>query len=269
MLPDFLAHLKGLLIDLDGVVYRGDTPTPGATEFFARLRHLGLRYLLTTNNSTRTPAQFAARLRAMGIAVEPDEVLSSAVASAMYLERVAPPGARVMVVGEAGLREAVAERGFILADEAPDFVVAGLDRHFDYGRLTRAARAIKAGARFVATNPDASLPTADGELPGAGSILAAISVASGVQPVVIGKPEPTMLLMGAQRLGLTPEETAMVGDRLDTDVAGARRAGMPAILVLTGISTREDLPSAQYQPDLVCQDLRELAHMLEWSRKGR
>ena len=250
-----LTEVRGLLVDLDGVVYRGDRRLPGAAEFFEYVREAAMPFLLITNNSTLTPAQYVDKLAKMGIPVVEEEALGSAGATAQYLRRTAPAGARVYVIGEHGLRSAIAEAGFELAEDGVEYVVVGLDRSFDYRKLTVAVRQVAAGAAFIGTNPDTSLPMPDGIIPGAATLQAAITTATGVQPLIVGKPEPTMLLMGAERLGCAPREVAMIGDRLDTDVVGGSRAGVLTVLVLTVVSTREDVDGSPIKPDLVFDDL--------------
>ena len=262
-----LRQVRGLLIDLDGVVYTGRQAIPGAAEFLAAARQHHLPFLLVTNNSTTAPAQVAERLAGMGISVGPDAILTSAQAAMAYVRGQSAERARVLVVGEAGLRQAAQEEGLEIVGDAPaDWVVVGLDRTFDYQKLAAATRAVRGGARFVASNTDALLPIEGGEvLPGAGSIVAAIRAATGVDPVVVGKPEPAMFQHGLAKLGgLRPEEAAMVGDRLDTDVDGGRLAGLKTILVLSGVTTRALLATSSVTPDAVAPDLSGVAELLGW-----
>jgi 4-nitrophenyl phosphatase len=261
--------LRGLLIDLDGVVYTGRDPIPGAAEFLAAARRRGLKFLLITNNSTTSPELVAERLRTMHIEVSPQEILTSAQAAAAYVSAHGRPGARVRIVGEAGLRQAAFEEDLcVVEDGDPDveWVIAGLDRAFTYERLTSATRAIMAGARFVATNADALLPVEGGQvIPGAGTIVAAIQTATAVAPIVVGKPEPGLFEHGLKRLGgLRPEQVAMIGDRLDTDVVGGQRAGLRTILVLSGVTTPAAAEAARPQPDGVAPDLAHVADLFGW-----
>ena len=263
--------LRGLLIDLDGCVFTGHAAIPGSAEFIDEARRRGWKFQLVTNNSTASPRVVAERLREMNIHVEPDEVLTSAQAAVAYVRAHAGAGARVRIVGEAGLRQAAVEQGFVIVEDGeagPDWVIAGLDRAFSYDTLTRATRDILAGARFVATNADVLLPveTARGQvIPGAGSIVAAIKTATSVEPVVLGKPAAGLFEVGLERLGgLKPSEAAMVGDRLDTDIEGARRAGLRAILVLSGVTSRLQAEAAQLAPDAVLPDLASVAGLLGW-----
>jgi 4-nitrophenyl phosphatase len=256
-LTDFLAP-RGLLVDLDGVVYHGDRVIPAAPGFFRFLRARGIPFLLTTNNSTLGPGQYVEKLARMEIDVAEAEVLASADATASYLRDQAPHGARVYVIGEGGLKSAIEAAGFVLAESDVEAVVVGLDRELTYQKLTTAVRLVRAGAAFIGPNPDTTLPTDDGIIPGAGSFQAAITAASGVRPLIIGKPEPTMLLIGCQRLGTSPADTAIVGDRLDTDIVGGHRGGLRTFLVLTGVSTLADVERSDPTPERVFRDLPEL-----------
>jgi 4-nitrophenyl phosphatase len=259
--------LKGVLIDLDGVVYTGRIPIPGAAQFLAQARSRGLKFLLVTNNSTTSPEQVAERLRVMDIDVAPSEILTSAQAAVGYVKLHATPGARVRIVGEAGLRQEAEQEGFKIVDDGEaeaEWVIAGLDRAFTYTKLASATRDIMHGAHFVATNADALLPIEGGQVvPGAGTMIAAIKTATGVEPVVLGKPEPGLFEHGLRRLGgLAAHEVAMIGDRLDTDVDGGRRAGLRTILVLTGVTSAAQAQLAQPQPDGISPDLGSVAHLV-------
>jgi 4-nitrophenyl phosphatase len=276
--------IRGLLIDLDGVLYTGREPIPGAAGFLAQARRHGLAFLLVTNNSTASPEDVAVRLREMGTDVQPSEILTSAQAAAGYVRaqtlaeaRAGAAGAvnatnvRVRLIGEAGLRQAALAEGLDVVTDGGtdvDWLVVGLDRAFSYEKLTLATRTIRAGARFVATNADALLPIEGGEvIPGAGSIVAAIRTASAVEPIVVGKPEPGLFEHGLVRLGgLRPEEVVMIGDRLDTDIVGGRRAGLKTVLALSGVSRPEDVAAAPAaaQPEAVVPDLAGVARLFGW-----
>jgi 4-nitrophenyl phosphatase len=254
---------RGFLVDLDGVVYHGDRVIPEAPGFFRYLRARDIPFLLTTNNSTLGPPEYVAKLARMDIEVAESEVLGSADATASYLKQQAPDGGRVYVIGESGLKSAIEGAGFALAESDVQFVVVGLDRQLTYQKLTTAVRLVRDGAAFVGPNPDTTLPTDDGIIPGAGSFQAAITAASGVKPLIIGKPEPTMLLIGCQRIGTSPADTAIIGDRLDTDIVGGYRAGLRALLVLTGVSTQAEAEAAEVKPDRIFQDLPALQAAIE------
>jgi 4-nitrophenyl phosphatase len=251
-------RVRHLLIDLDGVLYRGNQSLPSAEEFILRLYQRDITFRLVTNNATLTPEQYRQKLAAMGIEVRASEVFTSALAAAAYLRDEGQTGKQVFVIGQDGLHDALAEVGMQEGGGRPDWVVAGLDRELTYRKLATAALAIEAGARFLGTNPDTSFPTESGLEPGAGAILAALTATTGVTPVVVGKPEPYMFELAMRDLGGTPSDTAVLGDRLDTDIAGAVRAHLPSIMVLTGVSQRADLDSSSVQPDLVIDNLPDL-----------
>lgn len=254
---------RAILFDLDGTLYRGDEPVPGADKLIAELQQRGIPCWYLTNNSTRTPAQVAEHLHKMNIPAAPDQVITSAEAAAAYAkERHGQTGA--FVLGEFGLQEAMREAGFQLTEDGPvSLVVQGIDRNLTYERMTKAVRHLMAGADYLLTNPDRQLPVADGVLPGAGSIAAALEAASGVQPTVIGKPSPILMQFALARAGTQAEETWVVGDNPNTDIAAGLGVGCPAVLVLTGLCTEEDwrgrCDAAGVVPDAVCRDPEELA----------
>jgi len=259
--------LQGVLIDLDGCVYTGRDPIRGAAAFLTEARRRGLKFLLVTNNSTTSPELVAERLRSMRIEVAPGEILTSAQAAVGYVALHAEPGARVRIVGETGLRQEAEQQGFVIVDDGEataDWVIAGLDRAFTYAKLASATRDILGGAHFVATNADALLPIEGGQvIPGAGTMIAAIRTATGMEPVVVGKPEPGLFEHGLRRLGgIPPSWSAMIGDRLDTDVYGGARAGLHTILVLTGVTTAAEAAAAHPPPDAVCPDLGSVAGLV-------
>ena len=259
---DALRAKRAFLLDMDGVIYTGNTPITGGPEFFQFLARTGRKYQCITNNSTLTAEQFAAKLASMGIQVTPDHVLTSSQAAAVALRARLAPGARVLAIGEEGLVRALVGAGFKLVHERAQAVVCGLDRRLTYERLTAACFAIRAGAAFVATNPDLSLPTEEGLLPGNGAAVAYLQTATGEAPTVIGKPEATMLEVAMHRLGVGASDTVMVGDGLLTDMLAGQRAGVTNVLVLTGVSSAGDLPSAPAPPDYVFADLPALQEAL-------
>lgn len=270
-----LNSVKNLILDMDGVLWRGETPLPGLANFFTTLRELDVGFVLATNNATRVAVQYTEKLARFGVRVPPDHILTSAETTASYLSRSYPPGATVYAVGEAGLRQALQDAGFdllppngLVAPEArADVVVVGLDRAACWERLASAAYLILNGARFVGTNSDVSFPTEMGPLPGAGALLAVVEKATGVAPEVIGKPAPAIFHEALRRLSAQPGTTAMVGDRLETDIAGAHAAGLPAILVLSGVTRRAQLPGNPVQPDAVFDDISTLATALRRARR--
>ncbi|MGA9350419.1 MAG: TIGR01457 family HAD-type hydrolase [Anaerolineae bacterium] len=254
---DKLQSVKSLTIDLDGVLYRGNEAIVGAKEFVALLQRERVPFLLLTNNSTRTPGQYVKKLAKMGIAIEESDVLTSAQATALYMERMAPPGGRVYAIGEEGLQAALQEK-YTVAEEGASFVVVGLDRGLTYEKLKTATLLIRSGARFIATNPDKTLPTEKGLIPGNGAIIAALEAATGVAPFVVGKPEPAIFDLALARMGVGKEGAAVIGDRLETDVLGGRRAGLITIFVLSGATSRQELENSSIKPDLVFEDVRQL-----------
>ncbi|MBA3414910.1 MAG: HAD-IIA family hydrolase [Chloroflexia bacterium] len=263
---DRLRAAKGVVFDMDGVLYVGSRQLPGVRELLDALALRDTRIMLATNNSMSTPEQYVERLAAMGIAVPPEAILTSALATRDYLLRTLPEGSGVFVIGMPALRaQLFADAPFYpvqYGEEQPAALVVGLDRTFDYEKLLAAHAAVRGGARFVATNADATLPTEAGLVPGAGAIVAAIQTCTGQEPVVIGKPGPLLLEMAALRMGIAPGEAVMVGDRLDTDILAGARAGMATALVLTGVSTRDEIAGAAAKPDLVVNDLPALTAAL-------
>ena len=248
---------------MDGVVYRGETPLPGARALFEHLDARSIPHCLITNNATMTPRQYVEKLARMGIDVPESAVLTSGVATARYLARVSPEGAPVYVIGEEGLVQPLLQAGFWLDDRSPRFVCVGLDRRLTYDKLRRAALAIRAGAAFIAANPDTTLPTEEGLVPGCGAILAALETATDVRPKVIGKPSAEIVDLAVEMLGADKTTSAIVGDRLDTDILAGQRAGIGTILVLTGVHQVADIPNFPCQPEWVVRDLPELRRLLE------
>ena len=251
-----VCELRGFIFDADGTLYRGEAVLPGAAEFIADLRRLGIPWLVATNNSTMPPAGVAARLTRMGIPATADDVINSSQVAAAYVAREMP-GASVFMVGEAGVREALVAAGVALTEDwqAADAVVVGLDREATYARLRDAALAIRRGARFIASNADRTLPTEQGLIPGAGSVVAFLEIATDVRARVIGKPAPDIFLHTLARLGTPAGLTAAVGDRPETDIAAGQAAGLRTIGVLTGASPAEAFAAMQTPPDWVFEDM--------------
>ncbi len=254
--------LDSFVLDMDGVLWHGSRPSPGMVEFFDRMRLRGMGYVLATNNSSRTVEQYVEKLANMGVQVSPKEVITSAYATADYLLTITKPGAKVFAVGEIGLVTALESRGFLLTEDGAEFVVVGLDRSFSYEKMAQALELIQKGAQYIGTNSDLTFPAADAIRPGAGAMLAGISAASGVEPLIIGKPEPLMFQLALARLGTAPERTAMVGDRLETDILGGLNAGLRTILLLSGVTDRELLANSSIRPEWVLEDIRALTAAL-------
>jgi 4-nitrophenyl phosphatase len=261
-----LREAKAWILDMDGVLYRGSEVLPGVKELLDALTLRERPVMLATNNSMSTPEAYERKLAAMGLDIPASAVITSALATRDYLLRTLPEGAGIYVIGMPALREQLFEgtpfHPVQYGEEQPAAVVIGLDLDFTYAKLKAAHEAIQRGALFIATNADSTLPTEAGLVPGAGSIVAALAAASGQLPVVIGKPETPMLETAMTRMGVQPEETVILGDRLDTDILAGERAGMPTVLVLTGVSTREDLASAEALPDVVVSDLPSLVEAI-------
>jgi len=253
-----LADIKHLIIDMDGVLYRGDQPMPRLCEFLDFLRQRPVPFILATNNSTRTPQEYADKLAGMGVRVEPEEILVSGQATARYLAREYPRGTRVHVFGMPALRQALTDEGFVLADDEVEMVVVSMDRAVTFEKLKRATLLIRRGARFIATNLDPTNPSEEGLIPGTGAMIAALAAASGVTPTAIGKPEPIMYQLAMEMMGACPETTAALGDRADTDILGGRRAGLFTICVLSGSSSRAEAEA--FGADMILDDI---AHLLE------
>jgi len=258
-----LTSIRNLIIDMDGVLWHGETPLPGLAPFFNFLRARNIRFVLATNNASQTPEQYIAKLARMGVTAARDEILTSAQAASIHLEAIAPKGASVYTIGEMGVTQALAERGFVLSDDRAAYVVVGMDRGLTWEKLARATLNIRAGAAFIGTNPDVTLPTERGITHGNGAVLAALKAATGVEPLIVGKPEPIMYQQAMARLGGQANDTAALGDRLETDILGAVRAGMRSIFVLSGVSTREQLLEVDYKPDWVFDGIADLTAQWE------
>jgi NagD protein len=249
------------LMDMDGVLVREEHVISGAETFIARLAELGRRFLVLTNNSIYTRRDLAARLRLSGLEVPEEAIWTSALATARFLEDQRP-GGTAYVIGEAGLTTALYQGGYTLTERDPDYVVLGETRTYSFERITQAIRLIERGARFIATNPDPTGPSPDGPLPATGSVAALISRATGVAPYYVGKPNPLMMRSALNAIEAHSETAAMVGDRMDTDIVAGLEAGMEAILVLTGISTREAAERFPYRPSRIVDSIADLVDEL-------
>ena len=268
-----LSRVKTWVFDLDGVVWRGDSAIEGAVAAIAALQKRGCRTLFASNNSTRTPQYFSEKLKGMNIQAAPADVLTSTTVTVAHLKDKFPDGGLIFIVGEAGLRAQLEDAGFGVTQQTDDepqqviAVVAGLAREFCYADLARAQHYILGGASFIATNRDATFPVEGGVLPGAGSVVAALQTASGTVPQTMGKPEPAMLNQILKDSQLQPADVAMIGDRFDTDIACAHRAGIGSVWVATGVCTWDQARAAQGEekPDVMVSDLPELVRIIEAS----
>ena len=264
----WLAHIRAALFDMDGVVYVGKRPLPGVQALFDYLDASGRGWLCITNNASMTSQQFSDKLKDMGIRVPPERILGSSEATAQWLaEQVQSgwPEGKVFVMGMDGLRSALLSKGFELTSDpfAATYAVSGANFNLTFNDLADTALAIRNGARFIGTNGDLTFPTERGHIPGAGSVLALFTAATGVQPIVIGKPHPPMYQLAMHRLGVTADETMMVGDRYDTDIAGALALGLKTVGMLTGIDTRAHFEAQPQPPHLIAQDLTALLAWLQ------
>ena len=250
-------QIRSWLMDMDGVLVREEQAIPGAREFLARLRELDTPFLVLTNNSIYTRRDLAARLVASGLEVHEAAIWTSALATARFLEDQRPAGS-AFVIGEAGLTTALHDAGYTLTERAPDYVVLGETRTYSFERITRAIRLIAGGARFIATNPDPTGPSSAGPLPATGSVAALISRATGVEPYFVGKPNPLMMRSALNAIDAHSEAAAMVGDRMDTDVVSGLEAGMETILVLSGVTTREQAERYPYRASRIVDSVAEL-----------
>jgi NagD protein len=250
-------EIRSWLMDMDGVLVREDQAIPGADAFLGRLREQGTPFLVLTNNSIYTRRDLVARLAASGLEVPEEAIWTSALATARFLEDQRPGGS-AFVIGEAGLTTALHTAGYTLSENAPDYVVLGETRTYSFERITRAIRLISAGARFIATNPDATGPSTAGPVPATGSVAALISRATGVAPYFVGKPNPLMMRSALNAIDAHSETAAMIGDRMDTDIVSGLEAGMETILVLSGVTTREDAQRYPYRASQVVESVADL-----------
>ena len=250
-------EITSWLMDMDGVLVSEQKPIPGAGEFLDALRERATPFLVLTNNSTYTRRDLAARLAAIGLSVPEEAIWTSALATARFLDDQRP-GGTAYAIGEAGLTTALHDVGYTLTERAPDYVVLGETRTYSFERITHAIRLIAAGARFIATNPDPTGPAPDGPLPATGSVAALISRATGVLPYFVGKPNPLMMRSALNALDAHSETTAMIGDRMDTDIVAGLEAGLETILVLTGVTARGETERFPYRPSRILGSISEL-----------
>ena len=262
-----LHQIKAFVLDMDGVLYRGNQVRYGAIDFVTYLNQENIPYVCLTNNSSRTSEMYQEKLDKLGIPIEASQVIGSAFATGEWLTENAAPGARVLIVGEEGLEREIHHRGFTLVKQAPaDYVIVGIDFNLTYERLKWAALAIRQNAKFIGTNADRTYPSEEGIVPGNGSILAFLEAATGVQPLIIGKPQPAIMNIALSRFDVPPQHVAMVGDRLNTDALGAHRAGMISIFLRGGVTSDAERIASPVKPDHVFHDLDDLltSYNREW-----
>jgi NagD protein len=252
-----MEDIKNYLTDMDGVILRGRTLIPGAAEFVQRLRTKGIPFLILTNNSQYTQRDLQVRLSYMGLEVPSEAIFTSALATAQFLHSQRP-GGRAYVIGESGLTTALHDIGYVLTDQEPEYVVLGETTAYSFERITRAIRFVTDGARFIATNPDVMGPGEGGIVPATGAVAALISAATGVKPYFVGKPNPLMMRTALRTINAHSENSVMIGDRMDTDIVAGLESGLRTILVLTGVTTREQVERFPYQPTWVKESVAEI-----------
>lgn len=256
---DTIRQKKAFISDMDGVIYRGTEVLPGAKPFIDWLKSSDKRYLFLTNSSERTPRQLADKLSAMGIDVEPEHFMTSAIATAFFLQSQYP-GARVYAIGEHGLLQALEEMGFILTQDRPDYVILGETQNYTYEKIERAIHYVLAGARLIGTNPDLTGPSEKGIVPACRALIAPIELSTGRHPYYIGKPNPLIMRHSLKRLDCKPEEAAIIGDRMDTDIIAGIESEIQTVLVLSGITQRQDLERFAYRPGLILDHVGQIAN---------
>ncbi len=259
-----LHKIKAVVSDMDGVLWRGMQPLPGMNALFDYFRREKTAFALATNNSRKTPDDYIHKLAGMGVhGIARHHIITSGTATASYLQREYPAGARLFVVGGDGLKQILVQAGFALVEEDAQAVVCGIDFDLTYSKMRTATLQIRRGASFIGTNPDSSFPSPAGLAPGAGSILALLEAAADTAPIIIGKPERSMFESALRQLGAQPAETLMIGDRIGTDIQGAQAVGMRTALVMTGVETESSLKASAIQPDCVFEGLPALLAALQ------
>ncbi len=267
-------HIQALIVDMDGVLWRGEQPIGDLPAIFQLISEHGLQITLATNNATLSVSQYIDKLLKFGVHLQSDQIVNSSLAVAHYLHAAYPHGGSVFIVGEIGLAETLKDKGFSVLDALPEnensslpgeiiAVVAAMDRNVTYEKITAATRLIRLGVPFIGTNPDRTFPTPQGLIPGAGAILAAIEAASDVKPVIVGKPSPEMYLVALERMKVSPEHALVVGDRLETDIAGGQKIGCRTALVLSGVTSLDAAQIWQPQPDAIFKDFSALVEAID------
>ena len=254
--------IKGLILDMDGVIWRDTEPIGDLPRLFRKISDLGWKIEFVTNNATRSVSQYVEKFTSFGVSVDEDQIINSGLATALYLKKKYPLGGKVYVIGEEGFLHTLGDHGYSHSTDDPLAVVVSLDRDLTYNKLSQATGFIRAGLPFVGTNPDPALPTPSGYIPGTGSILAAIEAATGCAPEIIGKPSPGMYQIAIEKLGFHPEEILAVGDQMRTDIAAGIAAGCLTGLVLTGVSDENTINDFHFKPTFVAQSLTDLINEL-------
>jgi 4-nitrophenyl phosphatase len=251
--------IRAILIDLDGVIYRGNELLPGAINLFDWVESINLNYVLITNNSTKTPGQVATKLKNLGVKVRNERILTSAIATAHYLKLHAGPQTRIYAIGEEGLKDALIAYGFKITENTPDYIIVGLDRNFDFKKLEIAVNEIRNGAKFIATNADPVIATERGFEPGTGALVAMIESETGCKPIEIGKPSPWLFNLAINKANANPMDILMIGDNIDTDIRGAQAVGIVnTALIFSGVTTQSMVKESSVKPSFVFSDLDQL-----------
>ena len=259
MLP---SNIKALILDMDGVIWKGDAPIGDLPATFKRIRERGLKFVFATNNGTKTPEEYKKRLAELEVEIDASQMVTSALGVAFMLAQKYSRGTKIFVIGEGGIRVALEENGFEIlstenASQAQVFVM-GIDHDINFQKVAEATLLVRAGIPFYTTNTDRTFPTPRGEIPGSGAWLSVITSATGVEPIVAGKPFPYMMELTLEKLGTKKEETLVVGDRLETDIAAGQSVGCPTALVLSGVSTKDQADTWRPKMDIIADDLAAL-----------
>lgn len=259
MLP---SRIKALILDMDGVLWKADAPIGDLPATFQRIKSRGWKYVFATNNGTKTPEQYAEKLRELGVDAEPWQVVTSALGVAHMLAQKCPNGTKVFMIGEDGVYQALQEKGFevlpVVDAQDAQVVVMGIDRAITFDKMREATLLVRRGVPFYGTNPDKTFPTPRGEIPGAGAWISVVTIATDVEPIYAGKPYPFMMELSLEILGSKKEETLVVGDRLETDIAAGQAVGCPTALVLSGVATLEQANQWKPKIDIIANDLSDL-----------
>jgi 4-nitrophenyl phosphatase len=256
------SNIKALILDMDGVIWKADAPIGDLPAIFKRIRERGLKFVFATNNGTKTPEEYQKKLSELGVEIESSQVVTSALGIAFMLSQKYPRGTKIFMIGEEGIKNALKEKGFeivgITNAEEAEVVVMGIDREINFQKIAEATLLVRAGKPFYTTNTDRTFPTPRGEIPGSGAWVSIIQTATGIEPIVAGKPFPYLMELSLERLGTKKEETLVVGDRLETDILAGQTVGCPVALVLSGVSSKEEADVWKPKIDLTANDLAEL-----------
>lgn len=263
-----LSIIRALILDMDGVLWRDNDPIGNLPTLFDLLTQMGIRFVLATNNSTRTSQQYLEKIAGFGVHLQPWQIITSSQATARLLQERLPRGSSVFVIGEPALVATLKEAGYPYGETSAEAVIAGLDRSFTYQKLRLASHFIRQGKPFIGTNPDRTLPTPEGFIPGAGSILAAIEAATDVKPEIAGKPSPRMYQIALERLAVPAEQTLVIGDRPETDITGGQQLGCRTALVLSGVTNSSQAQAWKPAPDFIFDDFSHTVNQLWRSRQG-